>query len=138
MKLSILLISSLVFMLSSIFHVWAQAPKRAKIVFTSTRNSNAEIYVMNADGSQQIRLTHHPGDDFDPTWSPTGEHIAFVSERGQNGVFDIYLMDANGKNIRPAFDQLTIEPRPLGRPMAKESPTIHTHLYQIGQYTSTQ
>ena len=55
----------------------AEAPKRAKIVFTSARNLNAEIYIMNADGSQQIRLTHHPGEDFDPTWSPTGEHIAY-------------------------------------------------------------
>lgn len=39
----------------------------AKIVFTSTRDGNVEIYVMSADWSEQVRLTNHPGDDSDPT-----------------------------------------------------------------------
>ncbi len=51
MKLSILLVTSLVFVLSSMFHIWAQAPTRAKIVFTTTHHGNAEIYIMNADGT---------------------------------------------------------------------------------------
>ena len=110
----------------SVRQVSAQAPTRAKIVFTSTRNSNAEIYVMNADGSQQIRLTHHPGDDFDPTWSPTGEHIAFVSERDHAGLYDIYLMDANGKNIRRAFDDLDYRTAPAWSPDAKKI-VYHTY-----------
>ena len=126
MKPSILLITSLLFVLSSIFHVWAQAPKRAKIVFTSTRNGNAEIYVMNADGSEEIRLTHHPGDDFDPTWSPTGEHIAFVSERDHEGLYDIYLMDADGKNIRRAFGDLDYRTAPTWSPDGKQ---IAYHTY---------
>ena len=126
MRLYLLFSTSLVLVFSNLFNIAAQAPNRAKIVFTSTRNSNAEIYVMNADGSQQIRLTHHPGDDFDPTWSPTGEHIAFVSERGQNGVFDIYLMDANGKNIRPAFDELDYRTAPTWSPDGKR---IAYHTY---------
>ena len=100
----------------SVCPVSAQAPKRAKIVFTSARNSNAEIYIMNADGSQQIRLTHHVGEDFDPVWSPTGEHIAFVSERAHEGLYDIYLMDPDGKNIRRAFDDLEYRTAPAWSP----------------------
>ena len=126
MRFFLLFSTSLLLVLSSLFNVCAEAPKRAKIVFTSARNLNAEIYIMNADGSQQIRLTHHPGEDFDPTWSPTGEHIAFVSERDHEGLYDIYLMDPDGKNIRRAFDDLDYRTAPTWSPDNKK---IAYHTY---------
>ena len=110
----------------SVCPVSAQIPTRAKIVFTTTHHGNAEIYIMNADGSDQVRLTNHPGDDFDPTWSPTGEHIAFVSERDHAGLYDIYLMDPNGQNIRPAFDELDYRTAPAWSPDGKK---IAYHTY---------
>ena len=110
----------------SVYPVSAEAPRRAKIVFTATRDGNAEIYVMNTDGSEQLRLTNHPGDDFDPTWSPTGEHIAFVSERDHAGLYDIYLMNPNGQNIRPAFDELDYRTAPAWSPDGKK---IAYHTY---------
>ena len=99
---------------------------RAKIVFTATRDGNAEIYMMNTDGSEQVRLTNHPGDDFDPTWSPTGEHIAFVSEREHEGLYDIYLMDPNGRNIRRAFSELEYRTAPTWSPDG-EKIAYHTY-----------
>ena len=125
-RLSFLLSIGLVLAFSNLLNISAEAPTRAKIVFTSTRNSNAEIYVMNADGSKEIRLTHHPGDDFDPTWSPTGEHIAFVSERDHKGLYDIYLMDANGKNVHRAFGDLDYRTAPTWSPDGKK---IAYHTY---------
>ena len=41
-----------------------------KIAFTSDRDGNKEIYVMNADGGDQTRLTNNPDSDFAPAWSP--------------------------------------------------------------------
>ena len=114
--LSILLCSS----------IFAQAPTRAKIVFTSTRDGNGEIYMMNADGSGEVRLTDHPGDDFDPVWSPTGEHIAFVSEREHQGLYDIYLMDADGQNIRKAFSDMEYRTAPTWSP---DGQNIAYHTY---------
>ena len=83
---------------------FAKAPETAKIVFTSNREGNSEIYIMNPDGSDQINLTQHRAKDFAPVWSPTGEQILFVSDRG--GIEDIYLMDADGTNVRQVFRKL--------------------------------
>ena len=67
-----------------------------KIAFTSDRDGNSEIYVMNADGSGQTRLTNSPDSEDYPTWSPDGSKIAFVKQNG--GVFSINLMNADGTN----------------------------------------
>jgi Tol biopolymer transport system component/alpha-beta hydrolase superfamily lysophospholipase len=69
------------------------------IAFTSIRdNDEGDIYIMNADGSDQRRLTFNPAYDGWPTWSPDGSQIAFVSTR--NGNPDIYVMDADGSNLQ--------------------------------------
>ena len=73
------------------------AAQKSRIVFTSTRDRNLEIYVMDADGGNQENLSNHPVDDLDPDWSPDGTKIAFVSSR-KGGVYQIYVMDADGKN----------------------------------------
>jgi len=41
-----------------------------KIAFQSNRDGNEEIYVMNADGSKQTRLTNNPALDAGPSWGP--------------------------------------------------------------------
>ncbi len=76
----------------------AWSPDGTKIAFASRRdgNFNVDIYVMNADGSLQTRLTTNSGDDRDPAWSPDGTKIAFTSIR--NGRHDIYVMNADGSN----------------------------------------
>ena len=44
------------------------SPDGSKIAFTTDRDGNDEIYVMNADGSNQTRLTNNEGDDISPSW----------------------------------------------------------------------
>lgn len=53
-----------------------------------------DVWTINADGTDLTRITHSPGPDFDPSWSPDGTQIAFRSER--NGVPEIWLMNADG------------------------------------------
>lgn len=55
-----------------------------------------EIYVMDADGSNQTRLTENDKEDYGPTWSPDGEKIVFSTNR--DGNYEIYSMDADGSN----------------------------------------
>lgn len=66
-----------------------------KIAFTSTRDGNREIYAMNADGTNQIRLTNNNVFDDHPKWSPDGKKIAFLSQSAL-GTYAIFVMNADG------------------------------------------
>jgi TolB protein len=76
----------------------AWAPDGSKLAFTSNRDGNPEIYVMNKDGSALRRMTNSPSIDVSPTWSPTGNQLAWVSDR--TGQPKIYLMNADGTGQR--------------------------------------
>ena len=73
----------------------SRASSDARILFTSNRDGNSQIYVMNSDGSGQTCLTNGSYDDYDPEWSPDRSRIAFSSTRG-GYLGDIYLMNADG------------------------------------------
>lgn len=71
-----------------------------KIAFTSDRDGDPEIYIMNADGSIPARLTYTPGSDAHPYFSRDGKKILFQSTR-ENGLdTNIYVMDLNGSDVR--------------------------------------
>jgi hypothetical protein len=72
----------------------AQARENGKIAFTSTRDGNYEIYVMNADGTEQTRLTNNNANDYDPFYSPDGKKILFWTNR--DGNYEIYVMNSDG------------------------------------------
>lgn len=73
------------------------AARGAKIAFTSTRDGNPDIYVMDADGKHRRRVTTHAAEDGHPSWSPDGKKIAFVSNRN-GGYIQIWVIDADGAN----------------------------------------
>jgi len=70
-----------------------------KIAFTSDRDGDDEIFIMDADGSNQQKLTDNEFADSAPAISNDGTQISFVSNR--MGQFtDLYVMDADGSNVR--------------------------------------
>jgi Tol biopolymer transport system component len=77
----------------------AWSPDGRRIAFYSERDGNAEIYVMNADGTGATRLTRTKADEGYPAWSPDGRTISFDADAGGN--FDVYAMDADGRNVHP-------------------------------------
>jgi TolB protein len=77
----------------------AWSPDGRKIAFVGSRDGNfgrhsLEIYIMNADGSGVLRLTHNTVQDSDPVWSPDGRKIAFVSN------WQVWVVNADGSGER--------------------------------------
>jgi TolB protein len=77
----------------------AWSPDGRRIAFYSERDGNAEIYVMNADGTAVTRLTRTSADEGYPAWSPDGRTLSFDSDR--DGNFDVFAMQADGSGVRP-------------------------------------
>lgn len=93
------------------------SPTGDKIVFTSMRDGDPEIYVMDIDGSDPRRLTFEKGYDGGAFFSPDGRRIVFRASRPKTAkeledydelvrlghvrptALEIYVMDADGKNI---------------------------------------
>jgi Tol biopolymer transport system component len=79
------------------------------IAFTSERDGNQEIYMMNADGTDPRNLSNNPSaQDFAPAGQPGGTLIAFTSSR--EGNLEIFSMENDGSRVtnlsqNPAQDQ---------------------------------
>lgn len=89
-----------------------------KVVFTSTRNGDLDIFTMNADGSDVRQLTHELGYDGGAFFSDDGKKIVYRSEQPKTpeqiadykdllsrglirpGNLEIWVMDADGANKR--------------------------------------
>jgi len=81
------------------FPQWSHDGKR--IVFTSDRDNDPEIYVVNADGSNPLRLTYAPGRDAHPFFSRDGRRIVFQSPRANGEDTNIYVMKSDGSHVVP-------------------------------------
>jgi Tol biopolymer transport system component len=93
------------------------SPDGRKIVFRGDHDlvdhsGDEELYLMNADGTGVVQLTHNDVFDSAPAFSPNGSRILFESARdsGNALALDIYVMDADGGNVRrltsdPAHDE---------------------------------
>ncbi len=75
---------------------------QAQIAFSSNRDGNWEIYVMDNDGNNLQRLTNNLRHDRSPSWSPNGKRIVFTSDRNEHFINfiteEIYVMDNNGRH----------------------------------------
>jgi TolB protein len=87
----------------------------SEMVFISDRGGTPQLYRMNLDGTDIVRLTDGEGEAGNPAWSPDGQHVAFKWTRGyEPGTYNIFIMDVatrnyvqlthgGGRNDNPSF-----------------------------------
>jgi len=85
------------------------------ITFASDRDGRLAIHVMNADGSDQRRLTDFADMEAYPDWSPDGKQIAFHAHHGSR-IWSIHVMNADGSNRRRLTDSETRDAAPVWSP----------------------
>lgn len=62
-------------------------------IATENRKENLDIYTIQIDGTALTQLTFHPGHDVSPIWSPDGDHLYFLAQRGNaDGSWDVWKM----------------------------------------------
>lgn len=74
------------------------------IAYHSDRSGNPDIYIMDTDGNNQTQVTKHPSHDMNPSISPDGEKIAFITSRYDPNAranfprcnFEIHIINTDG------------------------------------------
>jgi len=69
-----------------------------KIAFSGKRGGSSEIYIVNYDGTEPVKLTNYNSITLSPKWSPDGRQMSFLSYK--DGSPDIHVMDLNRKTTR--------------------------------------
>lgn len=115
------------------FAAWS--PDGEHIAYGARADGNFDIFVMRSDGSDVRQITAHPAADFRPAWSPDGAWLAFSSSRhdfdgSDTYKYDIYVMRADGTEVRRVTQHELLALRPSWSPLGDEL------VYQVGGATA--
>jgi len=113
------------------------SPDGSRIAFYSYRDDDpatpqitSQVYVMDADGANQTRLTHSTVSDTQPAWSPDGAKVAF-SRYVQGGRRDIYTINADGSGeVSLTADTDTTTQAPYAPDWSPDGTCILFYLYR--------
>lgn len=104
------------------------SPDGTRIAFKSNRGSgNYDVWVMDANGANPVRITDHPANDHDPVWMPDGQSLIFSSERdSRSDLYRVWLSDRRVDRLTHHFVGRAIMPdvSPDGRFVAFAAQTL--------------
>lgn len=94
------------------------APDHTRIVFVSHQGTNAELVMINADGTDPMLLTNTLYDEGSPSFSPDGSHIVYTVStiESQRLVSNIWIMNADGSDARPLTTGSFVRDEPVVSP----------------------
>ncbi len=94
--------------------VWSPDGSKIAYVAQGSETNGLDIWIMEADGSNQMNISKAPGDEFDPEWSPDGSRIVFTHHYRDSGGGPIYAlvwMQNNGTDRqRLSLDFIEMDP----------------------------
>jgi Tol biopolymer transport system component len=106
------------------------SPDGRRVVFTSVRSGDPEIWISDPDGSNAVPLTSMRAIDTNcPSWSPDGQLIAFSSTG--KGEFDIYTVPAAGGKPRRLTDHPAIDLAPR---FSRDGKSLYFSSMRSGDY----
>ena len=126
------------------------SPKGDKIVFTSDRSGDLELWIMNIDGSNQTQVTFGVGYDGGAFFSPDGNQLVFRASRPTSDLevkeykellakglvapvnMEIYVCDVDGKNLKQVTHLGKANWAPFFHPSAKKIIFSSNHHSQRG------
>lgn len=106
------------------------SPDGTRIIFTSFRDGDGEIYIMDADGKNPRRITRSKGYDGGPFFSPDGKKIIYRSDRKQNDLLQVYLNNPEGTAERALTSNDAVNWGPYFYPDSRHlvySTSLHGH-----------
>jgi Tol biopolymer transport system component len=119
---------------------WSRDGQR--IAFSSTRGQkgNFDIFVMDADGSNVIRMTDHPSNEQGPVWAADGQSLFFTGERdGRGEIYRVWLADKRVDRITNGINRAIMpEVSPDGRYLAYAAQTIMNFQVHVFDFTNGQ
>jgi TolB protein len=92
------------------------APDGSRVAFSIPAGNGSEIVTVNRQGQDRKTLTQGGLNNW-PAWSPDGQRIAFCSSR--DGDYDLYVMNADGTDVRRILKSPGLEARPSWSPDGK-------------------
>ena len=87
------------------------------------RPNKMDLWIMNADGSDQRQITHLGAASFGPSWTPDGKRIIFSSNHHTNprlGNFDLFLINPDGSGLEQVTTASTFDGFPMFSPNGKK------------------
>jgi TolB protein len=116
------------------------SPDGRRIAFSSTRGQkgNLDVFVMDADGANLVRLTDHPAAEQGPVWAHDGQSLFFTGERdGRGEIYRVWLADKRVERITSGIDRAIMPAAsPDGRYLAYAAQTIMYFQIQLLDLTT--
>ena len=79
-------------------HQPAFSPDGRRVIFSSNRSGNVDLWILNLDTNRLRQYTDDPADDWDPAFTPDGAHIIWSSSRSGN--MEIWMATIAGSQAR--------------------------------------
>src|SRR5262249_20363809 len=91
---------------------WSPDSKKIVFVFDVLQGTDGKLQINTvlADGSENKNLIPHKAFEEAPRWAPDGKSVAWVSTRDGNQ--EIYVVDAEGKNIKRLTSEAALDNNP--------------------------
>ena len=104
----------------------AAAGKKGVMLMNRIGPSSAQIFISNADGSDERLLFEGSGFDYHASFSPDGEWVSFTTERNGDGNADVYRCRGNGTDIQPVCATSAMEDALVLSPDGKKGAYVST------------